>query len=270
MSTTGSAPSGYSVMLSFPLKAAVCSLQHGTAYHWDSGSPRSYFASSKTCKLPRNPLTFEATHDYVLAVDANGSVLAGFYHAATPAWAIDTSDPTRLLACILRNTPGQICNAVGGTDPGTHTAVYGLRVPSGLDGPASAQPLREALAFNFPATAVPATTVPSASPALPPSLSLTATGPGIPAVVTALKASDRAPGEVIVRTYQPTNGVLEVSVTVADLVAQGFQVDGALNVAARTALERPSEVDLSLTNSGTSFTFTATAAITTVALVPPN
>jgi len=59
-------------------------------------------------------------------------------------------------------------------------------------------------------------------------------------------------------------------VTVADLVAQGFQVDGALNVAARTALERPSEVDLSLTNSGTSFTFTATAAITTVALVPPN
>ena len=88
--------------------------------------------------------------------------------------------------------------------------------------------------------------------------------------MTALKASDRAPGELIVRVYQPTNGAIEVSVTIADPIAEGFQVGGALNVAARTALETPSEADLGLTSTGSSFTFTASGAIATVALVPPD
>jgi alpha-mannosidase len=269
MSTTGSAPSGYSVMLSFPLTETIAALQHGTTAHWTKGVPRSFFQSNTGtggCEVPTTPLTFEATHDYVLPTEASGAIVAGFYHAATPAWAIDDANGQNLLACILRNAPASVCQAVSGTDSGEHTAVYAIAVPSALTAPSSGQPLCDALAFNSPLVAVQPTTSAIINP-LPPSLSIASTGQE-DAIVSAVKSGDVTPGELIVRLYQPTNGSMEVVVTVADLIAQNFTSGGVLNVAARTALERSTDVDLNLTSTASAFSLTMARAMATVALVP--
>jgi alpha-mannosidase len=272
MSTSGTAPSPYSVMLSFPLARPIASLQHGTTYHWNEGVPRNFFASNPAsggCDVPADPLTFEATHEYVLPTDASGVLLAGLYHAATPAWAIDTANRQNLLACILRNTPGStLCNAAVGTDSGEHVAVYALRVPSSLGPPTALEPLREALALNFPLMAVQPGATPTANPPLDESLTIAGTDQYASSIVSAIKASDTTPGELIVRVYQPTNTTQEVIVTVNTLIAQGFTSHGLLNVAARTALEGSTTVDLNLSSTATTFSLTTARAIATVALIP--
>ena len=69
MEVTGAAPSGYSVMLRFPLAsasqpdgAAIQSLTYGTPYHWDTRQPRNYFDSDSQPKVEQ--ICFEPTHDF--------------------------------------------------------------------------------------------------------------------------------------------------------------------------------------------------------------
>jgi alpha-mannosidase len=267
MMTTGTAPSGYTVMLAFPFVTPIASLQHGTTAHWADDAPRAEFVSnSSTSQASASPLTVEATHEYVLPTDASGATIAGMYHASTPGWAIDNTDASTLLACILRNTPATNCNGAYGSDSNAAIAQYALRVPSGLAGPSSAQPLCEALEFIMPPMAYPAAATPTANPPLPASMSIAATDEDSTAIVTSVKAGSVLPG-MIVRTYQPTNSTtgLTFTVSVADILAQRFQSNGSLNVVPCTALEVQTSTD-SLPATTDTFTVTASRAIGTVAL----
>src|ERR1051325_4662350 len=207
MQTTGTAPSGYSVMARFPFTDAVASLTYGTAYHWDTRAPRNYFDWTPT--RATELMTFEPTHEFVIPTDDGGNYLGAVYHASTPGWAIDSEG--RLLGCILRNTPGDVNPAATGTDWGSHTSVYALRVPgkagvNQLQNPTAGcqpgGPLGEALQFNNPLAGV---AVPGGSTAeLPASLSLLSTG-DTPAVIMVAKAGTMNETDLIVRVYQPTN-----------------------------------------------------------------
>jgi alpha-mannosidase len=266
--TTGTAPSGYSVMVAFPFTSAIASLAYGTAYHWDTGAPRQYWTSPYDCLAYVEPMTFEATHGFVLPLDAGGSPQAAIYHASTPAWAIDSQG--QLLGCILRNTPGQY-NAAYGTDNAAHTATYAIRVgaqslqpPTAGGGPGG--PLGEALRFNNPPIGVALPAQPVATTTLPPTLSIAATS-DTTAVITALKAGTIAETDMVMRVYQPTNAPLtDITVTLDPGIASMFQSSGVLNVAGATALEQALDQPLPIVPNATDYTFSAPFALTTVVL----
>jgi alpha-mannosidase len=148
MSTTGSAPANYTVMVKFPLNApGIDNILAGTPYHWNSLTPLKYGTNTGFNS------TMWATHDFVIP-RSNGNVLGAIYHASTPAW---TSVSNILYGVILRNTdPTFGCNGYGadGSDADAHTQEYALRIPSGLSLPASGQPLKEARSYNTPMEAV--------------------------------------------------------------------------------------------------------------------
>jgi hypothetical protein len=124
MTTTGAAPSGYSVITRFPLASHAATIDHGTGGHWTNVQPAAAWA----------PPIFRATHDFLLPRDSSGGLLGAVYHAGMPAWAIDGSGA--LLGCLLRNTPGSRANlGATGSDDATHAQQYALRVPSGLTRP---------------------------------------------------------------------------------------------------------------------------------------
>jgi alpha-mannosidase len=80
MSTTGAAPSGYTVMVKFPLNATgIDNILAGTPYHWNSLTPLKYGTNTGFNS------TMWATHDFVIPRN-NGNVLGAVYHASTPAW----------------------------------------------------------------------------------------------------------------------------------------------------------------------------------------
>jgi alpha-mannosidase len=268
ITTTGTAPSGYSVMVAFPLRNKTATLAHGTAYHWDNGVPRQYWTSPCDCSACVEPMTFEATHGFVLPLDGTGRPLAAIYHASTPAWAIDTQG--NLLGCILRNTPGGY-NAAYGTDNAAHTATYAIRVPANslqppTSGGAPGGPLGEALQFNNPqiGIALPAQRV--GSTALPAMLSIAATSDAT-AVISALKAGTMAETDMIVRIYQATNAPLAgITVNLDPGIASMFQKNGVLDITGRTALELPLDQTLMILPDSAQFTFTAAYALTTLRL----
>src|SRR5258705_9152965 len=68
MISTGSAASGTSVMVQFPLEGPVDRLLHGTPYHWDEKRPERAGA-----------LTFEATHDFLMPA-LRGRPRAAIFH----------------------------------------------------------------------------------------------------------------------------------------------------------------------------------------------
>lgn len=187
MTTTGAAPSRFSVMTAFPLWETVASINHGTPCHWTSVQPQQNWP------LP----IFSATHNFVLPQGSNGT-LAAIYHQDVPAWAYD--DNGTLLGCLLRNTPGGPHGAHG-TDAATHTLDYAFRTPAGLGDPASAQPLAEALQYTMP---VMAALLQPASSSLPETGWLARCGAG-PGILLAAKPGDVTPGTLVLRLYQPTN-----------------------------------------------------------------
>jgi alpha-mannosidase len=268
MATTGTAPSGYSVMVAFPFTSAITSLAYGTAYHWDTGVPRQYWMSPCDCSASVEPMTFEATHGFVLPRDAGGSSLAAIYHASTPAWAIDSQG--QLLGCILRNTPGTY-NAAYGTDNAAHTAVYAIRVGAQslqppTAGGAPGGPFGEVLCFNTPpiGVALPAQQV--GAIALPSTLSIAATL-DTPAVISALKAGTIADTDMVMRVYQPTNAPLaDITVTLDPRIAGMFQSNSVLQAASATALEQALDQPLPIVPTATGYTFTAPFALTSVVL----
>jgi alpha-mannosidase len=271
ISTKGKAPSGYSVMVSFPFTSKATSLTHGTAYHWDTGYPRTYWTNSASYNPSVDPtqveyMTFEATHEFVIP-QADETMLGAVYHESTPAWAIDTNG--NLLGCILRNTPGNY-NGASGTDFAEHLANYAIRPPgttlqSPLAGAGSGGPLGEALQFNNPLIGIPLPASQTGSATLLDQMSVASTADPT-AIVTAVKAGTMNENELILRVYKPTTSALSVEIMIDQSIAGLYQQNGVLQVSGTTALELPLEQPLTIAPQASSFTFTAPFALTTLAL----
>jgi alpha-mannosidase len=279
MRSSGAAPmlaaggqAGSSVLVAFPLASPVAAVVHGTPCHWTAVQPGIYW----------NGQTFLPTHDWVIPRDAGQNALAAVYHAGVHAWGLSyqwnpgqgSFDPNDgvLYGCLWRNGNGHYFGWTSptpgpwklGTDPEVHVLEYALRVPSGLGAPETGAPLREALAFASPLTPQP---VALWTGSLPDSGSLVSSSPQT-AMVTVAKPGSVAPGDVVFRVYQPTNAPLGVTLTVnANLVA-----GGSATARGQTALEQ----DLDAAAAGTmnvqlqqaAVTFTAPAALSTIALSP--
>jgi len=269
ISTKGKAPSGYSVMVCFPFIEKITSLVHGTAYHWDTGYPRQYWTNNAPNFNPQNveQLTFEATHEFVVP-QAGETMLGAIYHASTPAWGIDKNG--NVLGCILRNTPGNYNGAVG-TDDREHLASYAIRFAGpGLQSPVvganAGGPLGEALQFNNPLIGFPLPSSQTGSVSLNEQMSVASTQDPT-AIVTAVKAGTMTETELILRVYNPTTSPLGgIDVDIDSSMAVLFQLEGALQVSGRTALELPLQQPLAIERQAATFTFTADYALTTLAL----
>jgi len=249
MRSTGAAPDGTSVLARFPLAGSVDDLVYGTAYHWNREPPAR-----------AGNLTFEATHDFLIA-RFQGSPRAAVFHAGTPAWAAQP-DGT-IIGALWRNAEQEQCDFYGasGTDADAHTAEYALRVASGIVAPEQGGQLREALAFEIPLQAIVAT--PAGT--LPRSFSLASASPDA-ALITAAKAGSTDAKTLLLRIEQPTNAPLRVTVRTA--VAQRFPPGWRLGVQGRTALETAlspaSAAHLAVSGSAQQFDFTAARALTTI------
>ena len=267
MSTTGTAPRGYSVMMAFTFAEQTAQLTHGTAYHYETGSPRQYWTTpGHDCSSTQELMTFEATHGFVIPLDENGNRQGAIYHESTPAWAIAEG---AILGCILRNVPNPNYNAAWGSDNATHSANYALRIPGTLQGPEVGGelggPLRESLQFNNPPTAVPLPAEQN-SPSLPNSMSIISTSEP-KAVVTALKMGTFNESNLIVRTYQPTNQPLDVELTLDSSIATMFQSGGVVTAEETSALEIFDLNAPNLPTHGNTISVAATYALTTISVI---
>jgi len=240
MTTTGAAPSGYSIMTRFPLAQPVDAIVHGTPCHWTAVQPARFW---------QGPV-FLATHHFLLP-QASGATLAALYHHEVPAWSYDADGA--LIGCVLRNTPGQQRGS-NGSDDDSHTLRYALRVPSGLGAPATGQPLAEALRYVMPANARTVTfgTPPVAT--LPRSGFVAAVN--APAVVQAAKPGDVVPNTVILRLYQPSNAPQTLDVTLG--------AGKPMSVKWVTALEEPIQDGPPIKLTPTGFQAPVTTALNTV------
>lgn len=242
MVTTGSAPSGYSVMTRFPLAKAITQVTHGTPNHWTNVQPEPLYP----------PPIFRATHNFVLPQDETGETLCAIYHSEVPAWAIDSNGD--LLGCLWRNTPGgQPPHWASGSDNGTWTLHYAFRVPSGLGDPTTCQPLIESIHYAQPPIVgiIAETTTKEMEPNG--SIAQINSGNG---VITVAKRGDFDSDSVILRIYQPTNTSQTVGITL------GIPANNVVSV---TALEDDQTSDdsiVKLTKDG--FTLHAKTALNTV------
>lgn len=245
ISTTGAAPGSYSVMIKFPLNSSsIDNIQAGTPYHWNSLTPLKYGTYNDFNSA------MWATHDFVIPRN-QGQTLAAIYHASTPAW---TSAGNNLYGVILRNTPYG-CNNYGanGSDNGTHTQEYALRIPTGLREPASGFPLKEARYFNTPMEAREVTA--RSGGRLPSAFSLASTSGS--AMITAAKWNYDNPNALILRVYQPGNTRTSSTMNLAPNFTKSSAVS-ALELPLVNAKVRPS-----ITKSGVQYILNLPRALST-------
>ncbi len=251
MISTGSAETGTSVMVQFPLAGPIDRLIHGTPYHWDRKQPER-----------AGELTFEATHEF-LVPEFRGRARGAIFHAGVPAWAAERDG--MMVGALWRNATRERCEFYGaeGTDPHEVAVAYALRVPTGIRGPRSGTQLREALGFEEPLLA--AAGRPSGR--LPRSASLARATPSS-AIITAAKTGATDPSALILRVYQPTNRPLHV--VLRTQAAGRFPRRRRLGLEGTTALEVPlsrRQADgLHLEGGASRFSFVATRALTTIAV----
>ncbi|HXO71947.1 MAG TPA: hypothetical protein VN838_23545, partial [Bradyrhizobium sp.] len=256
MTTTGAAPANTSVMAAFPLAGAVTAITHGTLYHWTDVQPLGGFWG---------PPVFQPTQDFLLPQNAQGTTMAAVYQAAMPAWAFD-ADGT-LIGCLLRNTPANDGHGASGSDPAAHTQHYALRVPTGLGGPATGQPLQEALGFHTPLLAV----------ALPDGeyhngmlteaqASLAALPAGSPAVLTVAKPGSYDPTSLVLRLYQPTNTAQTLAVTLPSTPTAATLVTATETAWSGSGSAMPASNGITVTMAGA----VATVAVAGMGLGPQD
>ena len=251
MISTGSAAPGTSVMVHFPLAGPIDDLVHGTAYHWDRKRPER-----------AGPLTFEATHDF-LVPQFRGVARAAIFHPGVAAWAVRHDG--LLLGALWRNANREQCDFEGAEGTDTHEVAvsYAIRVPAGVTGPRTGQQLREALGFATPLLAV------AGQPAgdLPRRLSLASAAPKS-AILTAAKAGTADDAALVLRIYQPTNAPLRVVIRTA--AQRRFPLRRQLVVEGMTALEVPLPAKRIATLDGekhaSRFSVLARRALTTIAV----
>jgi len=250
MVTTGGAPPGTSVLVEVPLAGPIDTLEHGTPYHWDRKAAER-----------AGPVTFEATHDFLI-LRRHGRAVAALFHDGVPAWAAQRDGV--LLGALWRNAPQERCDYYGaqGTDAASHTVAYALRVPTGVASPRTGRQLREALAYTMPLAA---TLAPGGPGTLPARFSLAAAAPRS-AILTAAKAATADPTALVLRIYQPTNRPL--GVTVRTGARRRFPHRTRLAVVGTTALETPlgprRAAALALTGDARRFRVFTERALTTV------
>lgn len=249
MSTIGSLPYYYTAMVRFPLTANVDNLMAGTPYHWNSMENTVYGSN------PDFNATMWATHDFVIP-RADSNNLAAIYHGSTPAWA---AQGNKLYGVILRNTPGSCPDhgyGADGSDVGTHTQEYALRIPSGLELPNTGQPLKEARQYHTPMIALPVST--SATGIVPDSFSLASTTDN--ALITAAKWGYVDSFAVILRVYQPSNSRVATTLTINRNIS-GCQAVSAMESNIVNASVRPS-----CSLSGSDYTLNLPRAVATFKL----
>jgi alpha-mannosidase len=269
MTTTGTAPSGqnsqqgFTVMTAFPFNTEAAFLTYGTSYHWDTRAPRNYFTNWPPPSA--QAITFEPTHEFVVAQDGSFDNLFAIYHFNTVAWGIAPGGV--LIGALLRNTTG---HGIGSYDEAQHTLSYAIRLPGGnfqspAGGCSSNAPLGEALAFNNPIlTAL----SPSSTGELPISMSIASTTDAT-SVISAAKTATANPSQWILRLYQPANAPVDMIIDLDPNIATMFQSGGNLNVAAVTALENPTDgAEFNISAGPSSFKFTAPRALATFSLTP--
>jgi alpha-mannosidase len=145
-----------------------------------------------------------------------------------------------LLGCVLRNAPSSGQGALG-TDTGTHTQTYAVRIPTGLATPDAGigpgAPHGEALLLNRPATGIP---LPAQTSGLLPDELTIATTTDNGALLTTAKIGIFDPEQLILRLYQPTDQPLtDVQVRLHPLIAGLYDRNGRLDAEPVTALETP-------------------------------
>ncbi|HEX6094758.1 MAG TPA: hypothetical protein VF432_00435 [Thermoanaerobaculia bacterium] len=272
MTTTGAAPSGqttdkqgYTVMTAFPFNSEAAYLTYGTPYHWDTRAPRNFFTNWPPPSA--QAITFEPTHEFLVAQDAARDDLFAIYHSNSVAWGIAPGGV--LIGCLLRNTTGH-GGAASGYDEAQHTLAYAIRLPGGtLQSPAAGctagAPLGEALAYNNP---VPGVIAPATTTAQLPALMSIASTTNPTGVITAAKVATADPSQWVLRVYQPTNSPLDMAIQLDPNIAPLFQSGGILNVAAVNAMEAPIDGgELDISPGPDSFTFTAPRALATFSLI---
>jgi alpha-mannosidase len=256
LSVTGKAPSNTSIMVKFPFTFPVDTIAHGTPYHWDGGKMTLYW----------KPPVFYPTQNFLIPLNNNNQTLAAIYHGGIPSWGYD--EKGALIGNVLRNTPGGNYSCPHGygaeaADNGTHTQHFALRVPYGLGGPGTGQPLRESLCFQTPfkACIVPEQ-LPGETRTRPgnyslASVSTAANGP-CPAIITSVKVAEDNPANLIVRLYQPTNNPLDVKVSLGPIEP------GIVKTIKVTALEAQLEGGKGLKLKNNTMPITTNRALTTL------
>jgi len=251
MLATGSAAQGTSVLVQFPLVKSVDALVHGTPYHWDQKEPER-----------ARPLTFEATHDF-LVPELHRRPLAAIFHAAVPAWAVRRDG--LLVGALWRNATQERCDFYGANGTDTHevTVSYAIRVPTGIRDPRSGAQLREALAFETPALAI------MANPGgrLPRRFSL-ASVRSREAMITTAKASTANPATLVLRVYQPSNARRTLRIRTG--ARRLFPRRLPLTLRPMTALEEPlgrtQAARLRMRGDADRFAFVTRHALTTIGI----
>lgn len=205
----------YSVMTKFSFadptsakspQVAIDGMPYGTPIHYEDELSKAYWA----------PPIFQATHNY-LTPQHGGKTLAAIYHGSLPAWAIDGNGD--LIGCILRNTPANAWGAAG-SDTGTHTHDYAIRIPSGIPTLNDINLLSEAICSHTPLKGVYANI-----PGGPMGDGKDGTIMGMPAtfslanvsgnaMILAAKAGTLNPDGLVLRVYQPGNTSLNTMLTV--------------------------------------------------------
>src|SRR5437763_16958879 len=112
-------------MEAFPFNITCASLSGGTPYHWDTRAPRNFSIDWPLSTAQQ--ITFEPTHEFVIANDSSANALFAIDHFSTVAWGIDPGGV--LLGCIFRTAFGS-GNGASGHDGATHSVSYAIRLPN--------------------------------------------------------------------------------------------------------------------------------------------
>lgn len=109
----------------------------GSGNHWNGPNYIPYWQGP----------AFRPTHDYLTVMPTaqdKYDTLGAVYHLGMRSWAYYGN---QLMGILFRNPPAGGRGA-SGSDLGVHEQNYAFRIPSGLNGPQSCQPLQESLAFQ--------------------------------------------------------------------------------------------------------------------------
>ena len=134
METTGEPPSGqlnssqgYTIMAAFPFNITIASLTFGTPYHWDTRAPRNYYTDWPPSTAQQ--ITFEPTHEFVIANDSSANALFAIDHFSTVAWGIDPAASYSVASCATRPEAATVHRATMKRHIACHTRfVYRMRI----------------------------------------------------------------------------------------------------------------------------------------------
>lgn|GEM_PF-3034474 len=248
ITTTGAAPSGTSVLTTFPMQSAggtiADALEYGTSYYWENRDPQQSWQGA----------TFRASRDFAQLATTSGDAIAAVYHNGMPAWTIENG---MLSGCLLRNTPGTQRGA-NGTDSDSHTQSYTLDVQA--QPAVTGYPLRTALYTRTPLRA--AAVGMSITGTIPEQgqLASVAQSNAVLRVAKTNPSSDGGGRSLILRVQQSCTDAQQLDITLPFLANGSTIVVPEIVTALETAPENPPAVRL----AGTTVSFQANRAVWTL------